>query len=182
MSPNAPTRIASHCPCGAPLRWETREGFGQRRSVALCSNADCGVITTDPPDGVQPDQVLESYLLGAVPARRYLKPWARLYFRTAAWGYQWRPHHEVCPDCSGEITVQLSLPPLYERQGDPYQVVICLTCGTANIAWWMSGERVAIVIDGDEWNEPGTALLILKRVLEERAARASEGRTWDFLG
>ena len=180
MSRDTATQIASHCSCGSPLRWETREGFGERRSLALCANPTCGIVSTASPDGVQPEQGLKSFLLGHVPARRYLKPWVRLYFRTAAWGYQWRPHHEVCPDCSGQITVQLGLPQLVGRQNDFYQVVICLTCGTANIAWWMTGERVAIVVDGDEWNEPATAVLILKRVLEERAASASEGRTWNF--
>ncbi len=77
--------------------------------------------------------------------------------------------------------MQLGLPPLIERQNDPYQVVLCLTCGTANIAWWMAGERVAIAIEGSEWNEPSTAVLILKRVLEERAAMTRDGQTWDFL-
>jgi hypothetical protein len=180
MSTDAAIAIASHCACGSPLRWETRERFAERRSLALCSNDACGVITTASPEAAQPERGLESYLLGSVPARRYLRPWVRLWFKAARWGYQWRSHHESCPSCGGEVTTQLALPPVVERQSDPYQVVLCLTCGTTSMAWWMTGERVAIAVEGDEWNEPVTALLILKRVLEERAARTSESWTWDF--
>ncbi len=49
------------------------------------------------------------------------------------------------------------------------------------MAWWLGGEQVAIAIEGNEWNEPATAVLILKRVLQERAATTCEGSTWDFL-
>jgi hypothetical protein len=45
----------------------------------------------------------------------------------------------------------------------------------------MNAERVILAISGEEWNEPVTAVLILKRVLEERVARTGEGATWDFL-
>jgi hypothetical protein len=58
---------------------------------------------------------------------------------------------------------------------------MCLACGATGIAWWLGGEKVAIAIEGNEWNEATTAVLILKRVLEERAARTCEGWTWDFL-
>jgi hypothetical protein len=151
-------------------------------SLALCQNDACGIITTASPQGVQPEQGLQSYLLGPVPARRYLKPWLRLYHRASRWGYRWIPHHETCPDCDGEITVQLELPRLIERQTDPYQVVMCLTCGTTSMAWFLGGEQVAIAIEGDEWDQPATAILILKHVLAERAATTCESRTWDFLG
>ncbi len=93
--------------------------------LALCSNADCGVITTTSLEGGQQGQGLDSFLLGQVPPRRYLKPWVRLYFKASRWGFIWRPHHEVCPDCAGEITAQLALPLLMERQTDPYQVPLC---------------------------------------------------------
>jgi hypothetical protein len=56
-----------------------------------------------------------------------------------------------------------------------------MSCGTTGIAWWLGAERVAIAMHGDEWNEPSTAVLILKRVLEERAGMAREDRRWDFL-
>jgi hypothetical protein len=49
------------------------------------------------------------------------------------------------------------------------------------MAWWLGGEKVAIAIEGNEWNEPAAAVLILRRVLEERAAGTCEGWTWDFL-
>jgi hypothetical protein len=178
VSTDAATQIASHCECGSPLRWETREGFGERRSLGLCSNDACGFLTVASPQGVQPEQGLESFLLGHVPARRYLAPWMRLYWKATKWGFMWRPHHEPCPACGGEITTQLGLRPLVERQTDPYQVVLCLTCGAASMAWWIAGESVAIAIEGDDWNEPATALLILKRVLEERARQSYEGRRW----
>ena len=180
MNTDAATQVASHCECGSPLRWETREGFGDRRSLALCSNDACGLLTVASPEGVQPEQGLESFLLGHVPARRYLAPWMRLYWKATKWGFMWRPHHEPCPACGGEVTVHLGLPPLAERQNDPYQVVLCLTCGTTGMAWWITGERVAIAIGGDEWNEPATALLILKHVLEERADGPSQGYEWAF--
>jgi hypothetical protein len=172
--------VERRCSCGSSLRFETREGFGERRSLALCSNSDCGAITTASPGRIQPGQALESFLLGPVPARRYLKPWMRLYWKASRWGFIWRSHHEACPACDGEITAQLGLPPLVERPSDPITVVLCLTCGVTRIAW-LSGERVAIAIQGSEWNEPSTALLILKRVLEERATRIREGWTWEFL-
>jgi hypothetical protein len=180
MRRDAARQTASQCSCGHPLRWEHREGFRERRSLALCRNPDCGVVTTASPEGIQPEHGLAACLLGPVPPRRYLKPWLRLYFRTAAWGFIWRPCPEVCPDCTGEITVQLRLPPLTERHNDPYQVLMCLTCGALGLAWWLGGERTAIAIDGREWSEPSTAVLILRRVLEERAARTREGWTWDF--
>ncbi len=135
--------------------------------------------TTPSSEGAQPERGLKSFLLGHVAVRRYLQPWARLYFRTAAWGYQWRPYHEVCPDCASEVTVQLGLSPSVERQTDPYEIVLCLSCGATGIAWWL-GERTAIAIAGIEWNEPSTAVLILKHVLHERAEMARENRGWDF--
>ena len=172
-------QIASRCSCGHPLRWEHREDFRERRSLALCQNPDCGVITTALADGIQPEQQLASCLLGPITPRRYLKPWMRLYFRTTAWGFIWRPYHEVCPDCASEVTVQLGLSPSIERQTDPYEIVLCLTCGATGMAWWL-GERTAIAIGGNEWNEPSTAVLILKHVLQERAVMAREKRGWDF--
>jgi hypothetical protein len=180
VSRDAETQIASDCECGSPLRWEHREDYMERRSLALCSNDACGLLTVASPQGVHPEQGLESFLLGQVPVRRYLPPWMRWYWKATNWGFLWRPHHEVCPNCDGEVTAQLALPPLMERQTDPYQVVLCLACGATGIAWWL-GERVAIAIHGGEWKEPSTAVVILKRVLEERAAMAREDRSWDTL-
>jgi hypothetical protein len=180
MSRDAAPQTESHCSCGSRLRWEHRDGYGERRSVALCNSPDCGVITTALPEGVEPEQRLASSLLGHVPIRRYLKPWMRLYFKSSRLGFIWRPFHEVCPDCAGEMTVQLALPPHIERQADPYEILLCLTCGTTGLAWYIAGERSAIVLDPNEWSEPSTAVVILKRVLEERAAMAREGSTWDF--
>jgi hypothetical protein len=180
MSTDAATQLACNCPCGRSLRWETREGFGQRRSVALCSNPDCGLITSASPDGVQPDHGLVAYLLGPVTARRYLKPWVRLYFKATRWGFQWRAHHEVCSTCGSELTTQLGLPPLAERQNDPFLVTLCLSCGTTNVAWWRSGERIVLVIASSDWDEPTTAVTVLKRTLEQRADGPSEGYEWAF--
>jgi hypothetical protein len=181
MSREAAMQTASHCSCGHPLTWEHRDGFGKRRSLALCQNPDCGVITTALPEGIEPEQRLASCLLGRIPTPRYLKPWVRLYFKTIRWGFIWRPFHEVCPDCAGDMTVQLALPPHMERQSDPYEILLCLTCGTTGVAWYTSGERVAIAMEGSEWDEPSTAVVILKRILEERATMAREGRSWDCL-
>ena len=180
MSPDAATQTASHCSCGHSLVWEHRDGFRERRSLALCRNPDCGVVTTALPEGIPPEHGLAACLLGPVTPRRYLKPWLRLYFRTAAWGFIWRPCPQVCPDCAGEITVQLGLPPLVERQTDPYEVLMCLTCGATGMAWWLTGERTTIALEGSEWNEPSATVLILRRVLEERTVRTREGSTWDF--
>jgi hypothetical protein len=145
--------------------------------VALCTASDCGVITTSSPEGVEPEQRLASCLLGRVPTPRYLPPWVRFYFRASKSGFTWRPFHEVCPDCAGEMTVQLALPPHMERQTDPYEILLCLTCGTTGLAWYINGERSAIVMDPDEWNEPSTSVVVLKRVMEERGAMAREGLT-----
>jgi hypothetical protein len=127
MKRDARKQIASHCPCGSPLRWETRETYGERRSLALCSNADCGLVTTASQETVQSEQGLEAFLLGRVPPRP------------------------------------------------------CLSCGATGVAWWLGAERTAIAMDGSEWDEPSTAVLILKRVLEERGAMAAEARPRDFL-
>ena len=181
MKRDARKQIASHCSCGSPLRWETRETYGERRSLATCNSPDCGVVTTASPDDSQPGQGLDAFLLGQVPARRYLPPWMRLYWKATKWGFIWRPHHEVCPDCDGEITTQLRLPPLFERQTDPYEIGLCLACGATGVAWWLGAERTAIAMDGSEWDEPSTAVLILKRVLEERGAMIDEARPRDFL-
>ncbi len=173
------TPWSTHAACGHALRWEHREDFRERRALALCQNPDCGVVTTVAPND-SPKDALAVCLLGPVAPRRYVKPWLRLYFRTAARGFVWRPCREVCADCTGEVTVQLGLPPLIQRHNDPYQVLMCLTCGATGVAWWLGGERISIAIDGSDWNESSNAALILKRVLEERAASGDEGRTWDF--
>lgn len=180
MSLLVPQPMKRECSCGSTLRWESREDYCGKRSLALCSNPECGVITTAVTD-YQPEDGLRTFLLGDDPVQRYLPLGARLYWKTSRWGYRWLSHDETCPGCDGEVTVQLGLPPLAERQADPYQVVLCLTCSTTSMAWWLGGEKVAIAIEGNEWNEPATAVLILKRVLEERAARTCEGWTWDFL-
>jgi hypothetical protein len=44
----------------------------------------------------------------------------------------------------------------------------------------MNGERIVLAIQGDEWSEPPTALVILKRVLEERADGPNQGYEWAF--
>lgn len=181
MSGDAAREIASHCECGSTLRWETRETYGERRSLALCSNADCGLVTTASQEVVQPQQGLEAFLLGHVPPRRYLKPHVRAYFKSIRFGFIWHPFHEVCPDCAGEMTLQLGLPPHMERQSDPYEILLCLSCGATGVAWWLGGERTSIAMDGSEWDEPSTAVLIVKRVLEERGAMAAEARARDFL-
>lgn len=181
MSLLVPQPMKRECSCGATLRWESREDYCGKRSLATCSNPECGVITTAVMNGHQPEDGLRTFLLGDTPVQRYLAPWARLYWKTSQWRYRWLSHHETCPDCDSEFTVRLSLPPLAKRQSDPYQVVMCLACGATGMAWWLAGEKVAIAIEGNEWNESATAVLILKRVLEERAARTCEGQTWDFL-
>lgn len=178
MKPDAPVQIPAQCSCGSRLRWEHRDGYGGRRSLAFCTNPACGIVSTASPEESQPEQGLKSFLLGQVPARRYLPPWMRLYWKATKWGYIWRPHHEVCSDCEGELTAQLALPPLIERQTDFYQLGMCLTCGATGMTWWRR-ERVAIAMHGDEWYEPSMAVVILKRVLEERAAMAREDRSWD---
>jgi hypothetical protein len=176
-----PQPMKRECSCGFPLRWESRENYCGKRSLATCSNPECGVVTTAATGGFQPEDGLRTFLLGDDPVQRYLPPWARLYWKTSKWGYRWLSHDETCPDCASEFTVQLDLPPLAERQTDPVSIETCLACGATGIAWWLGGEKVAIAIEGDEWSEPVTAVLILKRVLEERAARTCEGWTWDFL-
>lgn len=181
MSLLAPLPTKRECSCGATLRWESREDYCGMRSLALCSNPECGIVTTTATDSNRPDDGLRTFLLGDEPVQRYLPPWARLYWKTSRWGYRWLSHHATCPDCDSEFTVKLDLPPLAERQNDPYQVVMCLSCGATGIAWWLDGEKVAIAIEGSEWNEPATAVTILKRVLEERTARPREDWTWDFL-
>ena len=180
MSTDPATGFASHCSCGSPLRWETREGFRGGASVALCSSPDCGIITSVSPDGGQPDQVLAAHLLGPVPIQRYLAPWTRFFWKAIRWGFRWCPAYENCTACGSELTSQLALPPLVERPTDPYLCFLCLGCGAAVVAWWMGGEHITLAISGEEWHEPTTALMVLKRTLEERADGPSRGYQWSF--
>jgi hypothetical protein len=170
----------SHCECGSPLRFEMRDGFGERRSLALCANADCGVITTALPEGTQPADGLAACLLGPAPARRYLRPHLRLYLKSSQWGFRWFPGREPCFACDCEITHQLPFPRLVERDSDPYFVSTCLVCAATMIVWWVNGERIVLAIQGDDWDEPSSAVLVLKHVFEERAAMAREGWSWEF--
>jgi hypothetical protein len=132
------------------------------------------------PERTQPADGLASFLLGPVPPHRYLRPHLRLYLKSSQWGFRWFPSREPCFACDGEITHQLPLPPLVGRDSDPYFVSMCLTCAATRIVWWVNGERIVLTIQGDAWTEPATAVLILKRVLEERATTTREGWTWDF--
>src|SRR5205807_9518865 len=82
MSRSKPQPAECRCACGAPLAWEARETFRDSRSLALCSNPDCGRIPTSP-DG-RDDGDLRTFLLGDTPVRRELRPWTRFFFRATS--------------------------------------------------------------------------------------------------
>jgi hypothetical protein len=161
--------MESRCSCGSDLRWETRQRSSGQASLALCSNPDCGIVTTPKAADTEPNDGLRTFLIGGAPAARYLKPWLRLYFRTLDFGFRWRPYHERCSACSHELTTELRLPPRSDRYSDPHQVVLCMNCGATKTAFWLNGERAVLSLDGNAWDEPATVLQALKRALEERA-------------
>src|SRR5207245_1352255 len=101
LSPDTATQLGSHCSCGSPLRWETRDGYGERRALALCSSETCGVITTALPEATEPQDGLSRCLLGPVAPRRYQRPHLRLYLKTNRWSFRWFPSREACFACDG---------------------------------------------------------------------------------
>ena len=176
MNPVNTEDTVSRCSCGGSLIWEARETFRGLRVLALCSEPDCGLITTQPTG----EGNLQAFLLGDVPPRRYLQPWVRLYHRIAASGLSWVPHSKACTACEGELISELRLPPMVERPSDPYQVVLCLQCGRTSASWWIDGERIVLSMDNDAWNDPSLSLRVLKQVLRERTEEPNERLPWPF--
>ena len=160
------------CGCNSPLRWEMRGGFREKRSLALCTNPECGIITTGANDGT--DNCLQAFLLDDAPVVRDQSPWARLYFRTSQWGYRWSPHTEPCSTCRSELTVALELPPRGDRSGDPLGVVLCLSCGAMAAVFWGQGDRAEVLLDASAWEEPAPIIQDLKRALATRAEEAMD--------
>jgi hypothetical protein len=157
---------ASRCCCGALLGWETRYGYGGRRSLALCIASDCGTITLG--DGAVGEAGLKQFLLGHRPVQRYRAPWLRFFFGCTRLGYRWRAHSEPCPICENGITVALDLPPMAGRPMDPLGLWLCLDCASTVCVLWRDGERFDVALDGTSWDEPADAIKLLKRALMER--------------
>lgn len=178
MSPRNAEPRQDRCSCGAALGWEMRGSFRDKRSLALCTNPECGVITTGPNDGT--DSCLQTFLLDNAPVVRNLKPWTRLYFRTSEWGYRWRAHAKPCSTCRSELTVALELPPRGDRSGDPHYVALCLHCGGVAAVFWGNGGRVEVRLDAAAWEEPAPLIQDLKRAFAERADKRADPYTWDF--
>lgn len=164
------------CSCGADLRFEARQRIQGTTSLATCSNAACGIITTDG----SPENGLQECLIGDAPVVRYLKPWNRFFFKAVTWGYKWTSHFECCRYCSHELTVELRLLPWSDRRGDPSEIVLCLHCGSTTTRFWLDGESVLHTMEGSAWNEPAAAIQALKRALATRVSQPQEPYTWDF--
>ena len=164
------------CSCGADLLWEKRYRRDGQPSLALCSSEKCGLYTTGS-DDIDPSEALQAFLLGNQAPVRYMAPWSRLFFKTVRWGFGWIPTVLPCPACSSDLRAELFLRPREGAQGDPYLVQTCLTCGATTISFWMSGESVALSMDGAAWEESPTALQALKRCLHERVLE-SDHRPW----
>jgi hypothetical protein len=164
------------CACGAPLAWEARETFRGSRSLALCSNPDCGRWVTTSHDACD-DEDLRTFLLGDAPVRRELRPWTRFFFRAASLGYRWTAAPERCSDCGDEATSALQLDWNTERFADPFLVILCTRCGHSTLSYWIASERLITALAGEAWLEPEPQIALLKRALIERSRRATENHT-----
>lgn len=179
MSPRSSEHARRTCICGASLRWEGRKSGAGERWIATCSSESCGMITMRIHDGPQPQAGLDQFMLDKPPPR-YLSPWSRLFFRSIALGYQWRPHHEGCWNCSGELVVTLDLPPQADRQADPHQVVLCLHCGDLVSFDRVLGDQTSLVVSGPQWDEPDLSIRLLRQAIHERAGSDAPGEAWSF--
>lgn len=173
-----PTR--DRCECGAHLAWESRETRTGKRWLALCSSPACGVITPDSPRVAEPENRLQAFLLGEMPAVRYLQPWTRFYFRSSGWGYTWCPHVESCRDCGNELVVALDIEWRPDRRFDPCHVALCVQCGSTETTFWMEGERVGLWTSGSAWDDLTPPIQALRRALSDRARERQPGYEWDF--
>lgn len=175
-----PRPVKDRCECGALLTWESRGAHNEKRWLALCANPECGVITTE--SAQDPESTLQTLLLGDVPVARYLRPWARFYFRATTWGYRWRPHAEGCRECGNELVAALDIDWRPDRPGDPRSVVLCTGCGSTETAFWINGETVSLWTAGSAWEDSTPPIQALKHALEDRAENPdpADGYTWDF--
>lgn len=146
----------------------------QSAAMALCSREGCGQITFPGSIGSSGDNPLSDALLGGMPAVRYLQPWVRLFFRTVALGYRWRPYAEPCWECGHELASELRLPPTGARLIEPTQVVVCLSCGAVALTFWERGETATLSLKGGSWTDPPVQLLALSRALHERVYAADD--------
>ena len=166
------------CACGSALVFESREAAGTTRSLALCSNPDCGLITTS--QDARDEQDLRSFLLGDKPVRRELRPWNRFLFRAASFGHRWTPAPEPCSECGHDFATALELRWNPQRATDPFSVALCPSCGRSILSYWIDGERLNTSLAGDAWFEPAPQITLLRRALFDRAQLAAGYEPWDF--
>ncbi len=161
--------LERRCSCGAgDLIWEHREDSAGVRSMAVCTNPHCGIITT--PNAVHAEPTdLRTFLVGRTSVPRYLRPWTRLFLQSIEWGFRWRPHQASCTACNHELTIELRLPPKSHRCADPHHIILCVECGTTTTTFCVGGKAKVYSIEGRAWEEPPAPLRALKRALEERA-------------
>jgi hypothetical protein len=178
MSPRNAEPSERQCACGSALLFESREAAGTTRSLALCSNPDCGLITTSQDDCDEQD--LRSFLLGNRPVRRELKPWTRFWFKATSTGHRCTSAPEPCTQCGDESTGALELRWNPQRFQDPFIVILCSRCGATTLSYFIDGERLKTSLTGDAWLEPAPPIILLKRALSERAQLAAGYEPWDF--
>jgi len=169
--------LERRCACQAALRWETCENPNGQGLLALCLNPGCGIITTAPVEGSEPDDGLARFLLGDDSAPRYLAPWTRFWSRAIALGFRWKPAQPTCGPCGSELAMELRLAPRSGHYHDPHRVLLCLACGATLVAGRIDGQSRTLALEGRAWDEPVLVLRTLKRAIEELAL---EGQTWDF--
>jgi len=176
--PKNPKATKARCECGAHLAWEERGTYSGKHRLGICANPECGLIATNSTD--HPEGELQRFLVGHVPTARYLRPWARFFFKATVWGYRWRPHAEGCRECGSEMVAALDLDWRPDRLGDPIHVALCVHCGATETAFWTGRERVSLWLTGATWDDPPPPIQALKHALEDRAASRHDDFTWDF--
>jgi hypothetical protein len=179
MISRSPEPARRTCVCGGSLRWEGRRSAAGERWIATCSNTECGTITTRRLDGSEPEVGLDHVLLDNPPSR-YLSPWSRFYFRSTSLGYQRHPHHKGCWNCSGELVVTLDLPSRADRPDDPYQTVLCLSCGETVSFFRGRTEDTGIVVNGSAWDGFDVSISLLRKAISERIQSEPPDEPWSF--
>lgn len=181
MLPNT-TPTTHSCSCGGRLRWELRESVRGARWMAMCDRSDCGRYVSGPSTG-STDDPLQDFLIAGAPPHPNRRPWVRAYLRSCRDGHSWVAHIHACRDCGSELLMRLDLQRPAEYSADPWWVLICLGCGRTAMKALAHGEFVEVHLSGDEWNDPGPELRLLKRTLRERVGGPVEpDEMWDFAG
>ena len=156
------------CSCGGTLHWESRQTSELTRWLGLCCEPDCGQIVIPAVDGGDPPQGLEYVLLDGEPAPTYKPPWIRLFLQASRIA-RWTPA-DRCWHCHGALIFGMKLPMDRHRPADPFEVELCLSCGSIQLAFWSPPSLHRLRMTGAAWEAPAIPILALRRALRDRIA------------